>query len=208
MVPIFGWSDLTFPPGSWRTRKSESSRRTRKSESWHELRRNAQWYDMAAMQDFLLEPLPPGILSASLFLCLELLREGNGVHSAIRIVDIWHIPKITPENADVPYIQGHAVGLVKAYPGDDSKHEMLIKLVDPKGNVVEACKPMEVELKCKFGNMAPGGITFNMQISLAVKAFGTLMVLLYLDGRLVAQTPLTILEADPKESVAGETEEA
>jgi hypothetical protein len=147
-------------------------------------------------------PFPPFLIAASAILCEKVLYEADGVISAIRIVDIFSVPKNpagTPEDA-LPEIQFYALVALRAEPAHDQPHELVIKLLNTVGELNALGPPTPVEtMMSPLGPTVPGGVTLSIQVNIAVKRFGICFLCVYLDGEEITRTPFTLLRV-PGES--------
>jgi len=144
-------------------------------------------------------PLPPDIISVSLFLCERTLQESNGILSAIRILDIFWVPGVPAEASNekekVPVIKMFGCALIKGKPG---RHDHSIEFrVQNEGSdkfdnigspVILPVAQIPPGLE-KF----PAGGSINIELHVAVKTYGTSYLCLFLDGEEATRTPFTIL---------------
>ena len=141
-------------------------------------------------------PLPPYLLSASLILCERVLHEEDGVTSAIRIVDIFYVPKKpegAPENI-LPLAQAHGLVNLKAEPNHEQEHELEFRTINTVGEVQSLGPPMKIKFTSRVGPQSPRGVTADIQLNVLVKRFGTCFLCVHLDGDEVLRTPFTILQ--------------
>jgi hypothetical protein len=75
-------------------------------------------------------PLPPYLISVSLLVCERVLREMDGVLSAIRVVDIFYVPQKPPEIPAemLPMVQAYAFASLWAIAGYQGKHSLSVRM--------------------------------------------------------------------------------
>ena len=153
--------------------------------------------------------LPQGLISISAFVCERVLREVDGVVSAIRMVDLFHVPPQSPpvinpsdgsETITLSPVRFEVLVILKAEPGYSVSHKVAIKLQDPTGSIVRVSRDLEVTTSSRFGQEVAGGATVNAQLTFDVKQYGVYMVLVELDGDLVYRTPITLLRGAASEN--------
>ena len=136
---------------------------------------------------------PPYLISTTLLLCERALVEADGVFSAIRIVDVAHAAEpVSATEGPFERIQLSIFAVIKATIGHLDEHLIELTLQ----NAVGEFTPL-VATKMNFSSKmadAPPAVSLNGQLNLAVRNFGTCYVLLSLDGKEVARTPLTLLK--------------
>jgi hypothetical protein len=142
-------------------------------------------------------PLPSYLISASAILCEKVLHEADGVTSAIRIIDIFSVRKPVGAPEDVlPLIQVYALVALRAEPGHDQPHELVIKTLNTAGELTTLGEPTSIRTMISpLGPKVPGGITINIQVNIAVKRLGTCFLCVYLDGEEITRTPFTLVPA-------------
>jgi hypothetical protein len=147
-------------------------------------------------------PLPPYVISASVFVCRYTLQEPDGVVSAIRIVDVFYVSEKPPEfpESAVPIVQAFACVIIRTVPDHTEEHSLQVKMINTVGEINDLSAPLQVKLAGMVEN-APGGATINLQLNIGVKRFGTCYVCVYLDGEEVARAPIT-LQHKPDEDEA------
>lgn len=141
-------------------------------------------------------PLPEFILTANILVCERLLLEQDGIASAIRVVDIFHVgvPEKLPADS-VPMIQTYAWVQLKSAPGYSGKHVVQIRIINTVGESSVIVEQPDAAFEAKPGfEELPRAISLVVQLNLAVKRFGTCYVCVDVDGGEVARTPLTLLE--------------
>jgi hypothetical protein len=150
------------------------------------------------------QPIGGPHLSAALF-CDQILEEKEGTLSAIRIVDTLtlRIPQSTPTGQKVP-VEVWMLLMVKS--GDSpGKHEVRVDMLSPTGRLNRG-KPQVYDLS----EQPYGGINLRLMVTIAVKKGGVFWAKTYLDGKLIANTPLYIIveripdEVQPSPSTNGE----
>ena len=142
--------------------------------------------------------LPDYVISASVIVCERVLREEDKVQSAIRIADVWFVPKPlegVPKELH-PAIQIQALAVVRVYPGTDGTgHLLRMRLIKPSGESADLGDPYEPDFTQNIP-AAPGGITIQAQIgikAMSPKAHGTYYICLLLDEQEIARAPVTLV---------------
>jgi len=147
-------------------------------------------------------PLPPFLISASIFTCERVLQEKDEVISAIRLVEVYFVAsQPPPEVADLdineppppnlPVIVTYAIARVLAVPGYTGFHKLQVKIINTRDELIDLGQQAELP----FGSsvpIAPPSMGFIAQIKLAVRNLGVCYLCLYLDGEEVARHALTI----------------
>src|SRR5947209_20335432 len=103
---------------------------------------------------------PSGLVSVSAIVCENVLQEVDGVHSPIRIVDVFFIQPIRTLPLEKQIFQIRALVISKFKPGDTSEHLLELQLIRPDGSVVPAGEPLKVSALSLEYPTAPGG--FNV----------------------------------------------
>jgi hypothetical protein len=133
-------------------------------------------------------------LSASVLICEKVLREDDGVISAIRIVDLFHFwvdPKIPIESQTVKMTLLMRVVLT---PSDAQKeHSFDIKLIRPSGETNKLGTLTAKNVISIYPNI-PQGTTINAFLDVVPREEGTHYVVVALDGEDVAKTPFTLVK--------------
>jgi hypothetical protein len=147
-------------------------------------------------------PLPPQIISLSVLTCQAVLREEDGVASAIRLIDVWYVPEPLPEAPPgvLPLVQANVLVILKAEPGYQQEHEIRVKLQNTVGEISDIAEALKSNPISRLGPEVPGGVTIQVQLNLAVKKLGTCYLLIYFDGELVTRAPITLLRTPSVES--------
>lgn len=153
--------------------------------------------------------LPQGLISIGAFVCERVLREVDGVVSAIRMVDLFHVPPQSPpvinpsdgsETITLSPVRFEVLVILKAEPGYSVSHKVAIKLQDPTGSIVRVSRDLEVATSSRFGQEVAGGATVNAELTFGVKHYGLYLLLVELDGELVHRTPITLLRGAAPEN--------
>jgi hypothetical protein len=133
--------------------------------------------------------MKPNLIGFSFFVCERILREQDGVLSAIRLVDVFYYDP--PSDANVkPVITVAVIGLGKAL--EDFSCDITLRLTTPSGKELPLGKPVTVSTKSKVAN-APGG--FNLQATFGLLAIedGTYYVSAFTNDDLLGSAPITVL---------------
>jgi hypothetical protein len=136
------------------------------------------------------------LLSAGVFICEKVLREIDGVASAVRIVDIFYAEDPLPDlPVDVKFgqlVQAHAFISLKAKP-TGLAYPVVVRLEAPDGETKDL-DPLSVEFSSTPGLDAPTGASIDVQLNIATQTLGTWMLRVLLDGKEVARAPFSILK--------------
>jgi hypothetical protein len=149
-------------------------------------------------------PLPDHIISVGAFICEKILREADGVLSAIRLVDFFNIQDTPRDNMPMPVSAGAIPGellptvhffvcvIIKAKPGRYS-HRVLVKIQGIDGDISDVGTPMVIPLESNpdMGNV-PSGAVVTIEMNVGVKRFGTCYLRVYLDDVEATQVPFTL----------------
>jgi hypothetical protein len=149
-------------------------------------------------------PLPPHIISVSAFLCERILREADGVITAVRIVDFFNVqgrPLDTLPLRVIQGIQGELVPtvqfcaclIIKAKPGR-YVHQVQFKVQGTEQELTNAGAPILVTVESSPGveGEVPSGAAIIMEMNIGVKRFGTSYVCILLDGEEAIRVPFTL----------------
>ncbi len=146
-------------------------------------------------------PLPPYLISASIFVCERILHEADGVVSAIRIVDIFYVPEpppSMPENA-LPLVQAYGCAILKSVAGHNEEHSIQLKMINTIGEITVVGEPVKTRIGSTAGlEKVPGGATINAQLNIGVKRLGTCYLCVEVDGEEVTRAPFTLLRLAEK----------
>lgn len=134
----------------------------------------------------------PRFRFSTAFICKEVLQEPNGVFSAIRLIEIIHVP----EGADDFPLHFHAVILLKTAPALDTQVRIGMTLVKPSGervNVVDSASAPPHQLRI-FENdpSVPSGVNLVVEFNFKPEMLGTWLVEIDVDGEVEATTSFTI----------------
>ena len=131
-------------------------------------------------------------ISTSLLVCQAVLTENTGWTSAVRIMDVLTIGRVSP------IAQFFVLTYLHSNPGDFLLHTLKVQMVGRSGEnwVVAADAPEErFEYGYKVDASGPGGYMLTTEFVLNPQVMGSLglyFIQAVLDGDLVAQTPLTL----------------
>ena len=133
----------------------------------------------------------PHIISVSAVVAERLLREEDGVTSAIRIVDVFYVPENLP---DVP-VNFNILLLIKSAPGTQAEHALRVVITNPSGESRDAkTADTKIPLSSKLEQAEiPGGATIVASMAIKPKVMGTYWIAFLLDGEEVARTPINFL---------------
>jgi hypothetical protein len=136
-------------------------------------------------------------------ICERALQEADGVTSAIRIVDIFHVPESSPESA---VIQLFVIASLKASPVPVEPFTIGVALIKTSGERVELPPPPGFEQpfalpQFKDDPSIPNGISLVLQIGVKPTNMGTCFIEIDVDGEAVTRVPFT-LRRPPAEKTA------
>ena|SRR5208283_332642 len=126
----------------------------------------------------------------SALICERILREADGVTSAIRIVDVF------PISNEAKSIEFFVVVSLKAVPvpeGDEFR--ITLALVNPLGERGPLPEPpgQPFKLMKPFDDPSvPGGVAFGLHLEIVPKHTGTYYVEINLDGEIITRVPFTV----------------
>jgi hypothetical protein len=132
----------------------------------------------------------------SAFLCENVLQEGNGVLSAIRIVDVFQIPEGAPENFVIRF---YAVAMLRTVPVPDIKVSVTAAIVRTNGE--RQPLPMvpgePIQVGASSDRTIPGGINLIMELNIKPQNMGTGYIEFEVDGEVAVSIPFTLRPAPP-----------
>jgi hypothetical protein len=102
---------------------------------------------------------------------------------------------LPPEILNIPMVQAYALLQVRAEAGHQEEHTLEFKIIKTGGEIATVA-----EAKARFQSQiegAPGGLTVNAQLNIAVKRFGTCILCVHMDGEEIARTPFTLIQQKP-----------
>jgi hypothetical protein len=134
-----------------------------------------------------------GPLSVSLIICESVLNESTGAASAIRIMDVLTIGKLSRA------IRFFVITYLHSYPGDFEEHVAKVRLLAQRnGEWVSAADAPPHAFKYSY-RMDPGGpgafmlsTEFNLEVA-KIGELGTFWIQLSVDQKDIERTPLTLL---------------
>jgi hypothetical protein len=136
--------------------------------------------------------LPPNFLSANVLACERVLEETDTVYTLVRVFDAIAFnppPGIDTAQSVIPM---WVLAIAKCSPGYTGKHEVLLNLIRPDGEITPLGDPSEVEAGSKIPDAA-GGFAVKAQIGLLTKQTGVHYFSLMLDGQEIARFAFTLL---------------
>lgn len=130
--------------------------------------------------------------------------------SAIRIVDVFWVPRVPTEGSgeNPPVIKINGCALIKGVAGTAFReHSIQFKVQNEKSEDPYILLGDAVRLPVREVTpgleMVPLGGSVNLEIHVAVKAYGTSYLCLFIDGEEAIRTPFTILPPQESEKQAG-----
>lgn len=136
----------------------------------------------------------PRPLLAAAFTCERILRETDGVLTAVRLVDTFTVrrpPKLPPNLA--PIVQ---CWILIYFKSGDTRGRYAVSLVmrSPSGQLSPIGDPMPIDLKG-----GPQGVTLAIELTFGVKEMGLHWIDVLLDGERVTSMPITLQEGQAPE---------
>jgi hypothetical protein len=132
-------------------------------------------------------------VSVSLLVCDAVLTEADGGFSAIRIKDVLHCARASPAARFFVITYLHSV------PGDILQHVLEVRMTSREANgspyVVAHAPEQRFIYGYRVDSEAPGGFVLTTEFNLDLMRMGNLgtyFIQAFLDGEIVAQTPLTL----------------
>jgi hypothetical protein len=138
----------------------------------------------------------PKPISADLLICEKVLIEGDGVMSAIRLVDIFYVSKAPDIPMERQGAQMSVLGMIKVEIGDLEEHEIEVRLVRPSGESSTIGEPQKVRMEPKEPS-SPGGFNFVAPLGVIAKEMGVHYFVLMFDGQEVTRALFTLVERKP-----------
>ena len=139
------------------------------------------------------------LISATIIVCESVLTEQNGVPSAIRLIDILTLASGNPIAHFFTITNLHAVSL------DPEKHRLAIKMRRPVlgggWETVAETTEREFVYSHRLSLTAPGACLLTTEFNVNVDmlgGLGTFYLEAWLEGKMVAHTPLTLRRPDQK----------
>ena len=136
-----------------------------------------------------------GVIAAKIITCESVLTETNGVPSAIRILDILTLPSAATS------AHFFAITNIHNKPFDSADHVLSVRMARAKDGQWDTVARAD-DYKFRFGQrlslIAPGAcvLTTEFNVTLApLGELGTFYLQAWLDGVMVAQTPVTLRRA-------------
>ena len=141
--------------------------------------------------------MPKDLVSVNFILCERLLAEGDGVLSAIRMVDVLYVdPAVVKEDTDAR-VQIHVLLAAKFSPGAALEHTVEFKLARPDGDPVSMGGIRPATIEVRFPGL-PTGFNTVINAGIKLKQMGTHYLLAYIDGDEVARAPFTLQPPPPQ----------
>ena len=140
-------------------------------------------------------PLPSYVLSANSLICQQVLREVDGVPSAIRIVDIFYVPQSPPDFPDIlPRVQVYSIVVIKAVPGYRGTHSLHCRLINAVGESTTVAHS-EVSFASNPGlEEAPPNVLITGELNFIVRHFGLCYFCVDIDGEEIARSPIMLVQ--------------
>lgn len=142
--------------------------------------------------------MPVKPLNAQLTLCEKVLQEADGVMSAIRIVDAFHVDSNPLGSNEISVIGMHILVICKFPYDDESNHTINLRLKRPNGeekDIPFANSPFEVsakDLKPPIPGL-PCGFSLKVPWGVIASQMGTHELYLLVDGELAARSLFTLI---------------
>ncbi|MCU1326635.1 MAG: hypothetical protein JWN34_2005 [Bryobacterales bacterium] len=136
--------------------------------------------------------IPKYLMSVNLLICEKVLQEGDGVLSAIRIVDVFDVPADANGKPKQPgVVRMYACVFLRGMPGNH-QGKLDLALKGPSGASKSIADfPIALETPADMPDSHPGA-TFNIQLNLIPTFFGNQTLIVSVDGVEVAKTVFSI----------------
>ena len=109
--------------------------------------------------------MKPKILTANLIICEKVLAEDDGVHSIIRMVDLFRFKPIETKPNEKAQIELTTIAIFRLEPSDDTTHLVELWLVRPSGLEVRVAT---LEMKAE-GNAHDAPRGFNARGTMPIE---------------------------------------
>ena len=136
--------------------------------------------------------LPEHFLSANLILCEKVLRETDGIASAIRVVDVIRFDVPANQDPTKGRVDLSLFAQVKTDPGFSEKLSVQLYLVRPDGNRQPAGGPYAVNAATALPDSA-GGFSVTGHIAIVTQQTGIHYLVLTVEGTDIAKTAFTLV---------------
>lgn len=136
------------------------------------------------------------LISAFAFVCQNLLTERDGVSSAIRIVEIFFLPKVSDEERTLlPPVSMSLYAHIRLTEDDDEPHSLHMVLIRPGGE--RHAIPVFEDRPLQEGKVPNVDRTVNAtgQIAVEPKQLGRHEFAVELDGKKVASAYFTLVDS-------------
>jgi hypothetical protein len=134
--------------------------------------------------------MPRRFQFASAVICERIIEEKDGVFSALRLVDNFHIPENFPENASVKF---HVVIQLKAVPVPKESFRITAAIINPAGQRLALPPPPEpFKVPEDADPTVPGGVSLIFQVSVKPHTLGTYFLVIEVDGEEEVRVPFTL----------------
>ena len=139
--------------------------------------------------------MPPSLISVNLLICEKILAEGDGVLSAIRLVDLFYF---TPQ-ADTPIEKQVAsmnlLAMGKFPVDDDADHVLEVQVIRPDGTIRDIGSGPDTVSKSLVSAKipdAPWGFNIVAPLVITASQLGLHYAILKIDGQEVARAVFTL----------------
>jgi hypothetical protein len=125
-------------------------------------------------------------------LCEKVLQEGDGVTSAIRIVDVFQIPS---DKLGEAIIQFCLVASLRTVPVKEQQLHVALFLVGPSGKrerIKELPEGPYPVVPFVGDPSVPGGLNLAIQLNIKPLKFGTGFIEIEVENEVVARVPFTV----------------
>jgi hypothetical protein len=141
--------------------------------------------------------MPMQLVSASAFVCERILREEDGVPSAIRIADIFTLPQWSPSVPTwLQVVDMNLFVIIKVLNVDPSEeHTVSVILTRPNGHQSQVFVNQKVTFSQLPGHPEiPAGATLGLQVNVTGDVMGVHYFEVFLQGDSLAKVAFTLLE--------------
>jgi hypothetical protein len=147
------------------------------------------------MRDRISGSMPADPIYTQLLICERVLRDEDGLHSAIRIADLFTVvPKANVSPKDRPIVLS-ILFTAKYDPSDEDTHTAVVQLERPDGKILDIGEsgPTKILL---YAPDVPKAIHIAGRFGIVPELMGLHYIVIVLDGRQVERVPFMLREAE------------
>jgi hypothetical protein len=129
-------------------------------------------------------------LSTAILVCDRILTEGDGVMSAIRLVDVFFVPENPTEGAMVSL---QVLIVLKSYPSEEV-HRLTFRHEKPDGDIAGFGGTTEFQVRpFRLDASVPTGLNVQIEAPIDARSVGTHSFQALVDGEEVARCYFTLM---------------